>query len=95
MSLPFGDTILMGADIAESVGAFGESDLVTGTNFSFSFSPKSREKADRIFVALMAGGEPIMAMQDTFWGSYFGMVRDPYAIQWLINFNPNDPNKSQ
>jgi len=90
VSLPVGETILMGADIANSMGQTA----IVGTNFSLSYSPETRNEADRVFTALADGGEAMMAMQNTFWGSYFGMVRDRFGIQWLINFNLNDSNSA-
>ncbi|MEL6363168.1 MAG: VOC family protein [Pseudomonadota bacterium] len=88
MSLPVGNTVLMGADVAEGMGQ----KPIAGSNFSLSFSPATRDQADQVFAGLKDGGTEMMAMQDTFWGSYFGMVRDRFGIQWLINFNLDDPN---
>lgn len=39
----------------------------------------------RVFHELAEGGEITMALQDTFWGSRFGMVTDRYGIQWMLS----------
>ncbi|MEL6791740.1 MAG: VOC family protein [Pseudomonadota bacterium] len=89
LSLPIGNTVLMGADVAAGM----DQKPISGSNFSLSFSPASREQADAVFAGLKEGGTEMMAMQDTFWVSYFGMVRDRFGIQWLINFNLEDPGR--
>jgi PhnB protein len=83
VSLPIStETVLMGCDTAE---AFGES-IVEGNNFSLSINTDSKEKADRLFHALSAGGEVKMQMNQTFWGSYFGVLVDQFGINWTISF---------
>jgi PhnB protein len=52
---------------------------------SLSISVGSKAEADRIFAALGDGGKLDMPMQDTFWGSYFGMVTDKFGIDWMIS----------
>jgi PhnB protein len=52
---------------------------------SLSISVGSKAEADRIFAALGEGGKVDMAMQPTFWGSYFGMVMDKFGIDWMIS----------
>jgi PhnB protein len=37
------------------------------------------------FDALAEGGKVRMALQDTFWGARFGMLTDPFGIQWMFN----------
>lgn len=81
VSLPIGDSVLMGSDMA---GGFG-GPVIQGNNFSISYSPKTRDNADRVFPKLAEGGAVTMEMQDTFWGSYFGMCKDKFGIQWMVN----------
>ena len=85
VSLPLGDNVLMGSDTAQ--GHAGP--LVKGNNFSISFTPSSRAEADAAFDKLKDGGKETMPMQETFWGSYFGMVTDRYGVQWMINMDAN------
>ena len=86
-TLPIGQSLLMGADMTNNA----LQKPVSGTNFSLSHNPSSHEEADRIFAELKDGGDEMMAMQETFWGAYFGMVKDRFGIQWLINYNQQEP----
>lgn len=86
VSLPISkETILMGSDN----GAMSPP-LVKGNNFSISINAESKEKADRFFQQLSAGGAVIMPMAETFWGSYFGMAADKYGIQWMVSFGDGE-----
>ncbi|GHB67159.1 VOC family protein [Persicitalea jodogahamensis] len=79
------DDVLMGSDIMEGMGE----PLKVGTNFSISLSTESKEEADRLFAGLSTGGKADMPMQDTFWGSYFGMLTDTFGIQWMVSYDAN------
>ena len=88
ISLPISDeTILMGCDAA---GSFGAGTKI-GNNISLSINAKSREEADRLFNGLSAGGNVTMAMNNTFWGAYFGMFVDRFGIGWMINYDEPQP----
>ncbi|MCI9843191.1 VOC family protein [Flavobacterium pectinovorum] len=88
VSLPIGNTILMGSDSNEQSG-----EVVSGGNFSVSVNVESAAEADRIFNGLSAGGTVFMPMNKTFWGAYFGMFRDKFGVSWMVNFDENEPNK--
>lgn len=49
-------------------------------------SAESKEEADQLFNGLSAGGEIEMPISDSPWGSYFGMFRDKYGIEWMVDF---------
>lgn len=49
---------------------------------------ESKEEAEAIFTGLSAGGEVEGPMGDGPWGTYFGMFRDKYGIEWMIEFDP-------
>ena len=83
VSLPVGASVLMGSDTAS--GHAGP--VVIGNNFSVSFTPKTRGEADAAFAKLKDGGKETMPMQETFWGSYFGMCTDRFGVQWMINMD--------
>ncbi|MDI9257344.1 VOC family protein [Flavobacterium sedimenticola] len=87
VSLPIGNTILMGSDSTSQSG-----DVVIGSNVSVSINTDSRAEADRLFNGLSAGGTIIMPMESTFWGAYFGMFTDKFGIHWMVNFDEN-PHK--
>ena len=81
VSLPIGDSVLMGSDTTSEHGG----PVTMGNNFSVSFSPKTKEEADRVFGKLAEGGSVTMKLQNTFWGAYFGMCTDKFGIQWMVN----------
>jgi len=41
-------------------------------------------EAERVFSALADGGHTLMSMQETFFASRFGQVRDRFGINWMI-----------
>lgn len=88
VSLPIGNTILMGSDTHPRYG-----DVGFGDNFSISINTESTEEADRIFNGLSAGGKIEMPLNKTFWGAYFGMFKDKFGINWMVNFDENQENK--
>ena len=82
VSLKVGDSVLMGTDAIESMGH----KVTVGNNVNLSVEADSREEADRIFNGLAKGGSNEMPMQDMFWGSYWGSLKDKYGVCWMINF---------
>lgn len=75
------ETSLMGSD----TGGEWASNFKQGNNFSISIDTDSKDEADRLFNELSKGGEVIMPMNKTFWGSYFGMLTDKFGIQWMVS----------
>lgn len=89
VSLPIdGDSVLMGSD--SSAGMSGNYNA--GNNFSVSISTETRTEADRLFAAISEGGEITMAMEDTFWGEYFGMFTDKFGVSWMIGSREQPAN---
>lgn len=87
ISLPIGKgDILMATDALESMGH----KVTAGNNFHLSVETESKEEADRIFKGLSEGGKVTMPQDNTFWGSYFGMLTDKYGIQWMVSFTPKN-----
>ena len=87
VSLPIGNTVLMGSDSSEARGQ----GTVVGNNFQISINTDSREEADRLFNGLSAGGKVTMPMDKTFWGAYFGMFTDKFGINWMVSYNSSQP----
>ena len=88
IALPIGEhTILMGSDWPEAYGK-----PIEGTNISISISADSKEEADKIFNALSAGGQVTMQMENTFWGSYFGMLKDKFGFNWMMSYDEKFQN---
>lgn len=77
------ETGLMGCDIGgESASSFKK-----GNNYAISINTESMEEADKLFNGLSAGGQITMPMNQTFWGSYFGMFIDKFGIAWMVSFD--------
>ncbi|MFN8208966.1 MAG: hypothetical protein U0T82_16390 [Bacteroidales bacterium] len=55
-----------------------------------SVSAGSRAEADKLFNGLSAGGSIEVPMNDSPWGTYFGMFRDKFGIEWIVEFNPKE-----
>jgi PhnB protein len=90
IALPIGKNILMANDVPESMGRVNENE----NRSKISISAESREEADKLFKGLSAGGKIEMPMDDSPWGSYFGMFRDKYGIEWTVDFDPKYKGKS-
>jgi PhnB protein len=84
IALPIGKNILMGNDVPESMGTVNENE----NRSKISISAASREEADKLFSGLSLGGNIEVPISDSPWGSYFGMFRDKYGIEWMIDFDP-------
>jgi PhnB protein len=82
VSLPIGNTILMGSD---TPGAMGE--VTGGNNMSLAITPDSEDDARRIYDGLSAGGNASMPLGNAPWGALFGMLTDKYGFTWMINYD--------
>ncbi|MFD1095563.1 VOC family protein [Salegentibacter chungangensis] len=77
------ETVLMGSD----TGGEWAKHFKKGNNFSVSVHTDKKEESDRIFNELSKDGEVMMPMENTFWGSYFGMFTDKFGINWMVSFD--------
>lgn len=84
IALPIGKNVLMANDVPEMLGRTNENE----NRSKISISAESREEADKLFNGLSAGGQVEMPIADSPWGSYFGMFRDKYGIEWMVDFDP-------
>ena len=84
IALPIGQNVLMADDVPERMGKVNENE----NRSKISVSAQSREEADKLFNGLSAGGSVEMPIADSPWGSYFGMFRDKYGIEWMVDFDP-------
>jgi PhnB protein len=73
--IAIGDTELMAADIPNAE-PMRSAYLTLGLD--------SDAEAERIFSALSQGGKVSMPMQETFFASRFGQVRDRFGMNWMI-----------
>lgn len=84
IALPIGDhNVLMASDTPSFMGTHNEKE----TRSKISISATSKEEADKLYTGLSAGGEIEMPIADSPWGSYFGMFRDKFGIEWMIDFD--------
>jgi PhnB protein len=85
IALPVGkNNVLAANDVPESMGRTNENE----NRSKILVSVESREEADKIFNGLSAGGNVEGPIGDTPWGSYAGMFRDKYGIEWIVEFAP-------
>lgn len=84
IALPIGKNVLMGNDVPESMGRTNENE----NRSKISISAESKEEANKLFNGLSAGGQIEVPISDSPWGSYFGMFRDKYGIEWMVDFDP-------
>ena len=85
IALPIGPNVLMGNDVPEFMGKTNENE----NRSKISIGAASKEEADHLFNGLSAGGQVEMPIVESPWGSYFGMFRDKYGIEWMVDFDPN------
>ncbi len=84
IALPIGKNILIANDVPESMGRTNENE----NRSKISISAESKEEADKLFNGLSEAGKIEMPIADSPWGSYFGMFRDKYGIEWIVDFDP-------
>lgn len=61
-----------------------------GNNFSISLNFSTNEEEERVFNILSAEGKITMPLQDTFWGSRFGMCTDKFGVNWMFSTEHKD-----
>ena len=84
--LPIGkDAMLIANDVPEVLGRVNENE----NRSKILVNTESKEEADQLFTGLSAGADVEGPMGDSPWGSYAGMFRDKYGIEWIIEFSPD------
>jgi PhnB protein len=85
IGLPLGqNNVLIGNDVPAFLGSVSENE----NRSKIYVSAESREEADTIFNGLSAGGEVEGPIEESPWGTYAGMFRDKYGIEWIVEFDP-------
>lgn len=80
ITLPIGTSTLIANDVPAALGTVSENE----NRSKISVTAESRTEADRIFTGLTVGGTIEMPMDESPWGTYFGMFRDKYGIEWTV-----------
>ena len=73
--IEIGGTVLMGADVPHAEPM---------RSAYLSLTVDNDADAERIYKALSDGGQVFMPMQETFFATRFGQLRDPFGINWMI-----------
>jgi PhnB protein len=73
--IEIGNTVLMGADIPSAEPM---------RSAYLTLSVDSAEEAERLYALLSDGGQVFMKMEETFFASRFGMLRDRFGTSWMI-----------
>ena len=85
IGLPLGkNNVLIANDVPDFIGKVSENE----NRSKIYAGAESREEADKIFNGLSAGGEVEGPIGDSPWGTYAGMFRDKYGIEWIVEFDP-------
>ncbi len=74
-----GTAVLMASDPMPGVP------VSQGDNVWTVINCESQPEQDACFAKLAEGGQVVMPLQDTFWNARFGMLRDRFGIQWMLN----------
>jgi PhnB protein len=71
--------ILMGADTPPGM------EFQDGARFSISLSGDDDADLRGYFDKLAEGGAVTMPLEKQMWGDVFGMVTDPFGVDWMVN----------
>ena len=83
IALPIGaNSVLMGSDVPEMFGKVNELE----NRSKISINADSKEEAEKLFNALSEGGNAEVPFSETHSGNYFGMLRDKFGIEWMVNY---------
>lgn len=86
IALPIGgNNVLIANDVPAFMGPVNESE----NRSKIVVNAESREEADQIFSGLSAGGDVEGPIGESPWGTYAGMFRDKYGIEWIVEFDPS------
>ncbi len=76
------NNVLVANDVPSFMGKVNENE----NRSKILVSTESKEEADRLFNGLSAGGTVEGPMGDSPWGTYAGMFRDKYGIEWMVEY---------
>ena len=74
--------VLMGADTPNSM------DYTPGNNFSVSLSGADEAELRGYWDKLSDGGSVTVPLDRAPWGDMFGMCKDRFGVDWLVNIAP-------
>lgn len=86
IAFPIGNNVLIGNDVPECMGTVNENE----NRSKISISAESKAEAIQLFEGLSAGGQIEVPFDESPWGSYFGMFRDKFGIEWMVDFDSRE-----
>lgn len=89
IALPIGPNVLMGNDVPAIMGKTNENE----NRSKIAIGAANLAEAEQLFHGLSAGGNIEFPFGESPWGSYFGMFRDKYGIEWMVDFDPKHQGK--
>lgn len=84
IALPIGkNSVLMASDVPEMFGRVNENE----NRSKISITAETKEEAEKLYHELSAGGKIEVPFSNSGQDAYFGMFRDKYGIEWMVNFS--------
>ena len=83
-SFRVGETTVMASD-----GRCGGNPSFQG--FALSLTVANEAEAERLFAAIVDGGQVIMPLTTTFFSPRFGMSTDRFGVSWMVYVAPRGP----
>ena len=83
-SFQIGETTVMASD-----GRCGGQPSFQG--FALSLTVSTEAEADRLFGAIVDGGQVIMPLTTTFFSPRFGMTTGRFGVSWMVYVAPREP----
>jgi PhnB protein len=80
IELPIGTNVLIANDVPDFMGKTNENE----NRSKIVVKTDSKAEAAQLFEGLSVGGQVEMPLSDSPWGTYFGMFRDKYGIEWIV-----------
>lgn len=57
-----------------------------GSSFSVSIHLANLEESESLWKAFSQGAKIQQPLNDAPWGARFGMLTDPFGVQWMLNY---------
>lgn len=80
-----GANVVIGNDVPGFMGRVNENE----NRSKIHVAADSREEAERISNGLSAGGQVEVPIDESAPGACFGMFRDRYGVEWIVEFAPS------
>ena len=84
IALPIGDSFLLANDVPEAMGSTNEHE----NRSKISIRAESTDEATALYHGLSEGGQVEVPLEESPEGACFGMFRDRYGIEWIVEFDP-------